>query len=149
MRRILPCFALILGACTNYSAETQNVNPPILTSIAREGTGHIITMAAQNTEIGFAGYRLFQGTTDTGVRTANSLSGIDCSRPLAVLPNQAISYVIEVKPGQTAVSAGYSNRVCAVPLALTPGTLVGVRSLILRDLLSLDTGLSSNTLVVP
>ncbi len=149
MKRYFSCLVLAFGACTNYSADTQKVNPPILTAIAREGTGHIITMAAQNTEIGFVGYRLFQGTTDAGVRNANALSGIDCSRPLAVLPNQGISYVIEVKPGQTAVSPGYTNRLCAISLTLTSGSLIAVRSLILRDLISVDTSISSNTLIVP
>lgn len=136
-------------SCYNYSSQAQNVNPPILTAIAREGTGHIITMAAQNVEIGFGGYRLYQASNDNAVRGADPLAGVDCTRPLAVLPNQAIAYVIEVKPGIVNVSAGYTDRVCAVSLALTPGTFVAVRSLILRDIFSFDTSLSSNSLLVP
>jgi len=138
-----------LMTCTNYSAQNQTINPPILASISPEGTGHIITLYAQNTEIGFAGYRLFQSSSDTLVRNADPLSGVDCSRPLAVPPNQAITYVIEVKPGQTAVSPGYSNRLCVVSLLLTSGTFVALRSLSLSGLTSVDTSLSSNSLVVP
>ena len=48
---ILACSA----ACTNFSAESQVINPPILFSVAAEDTGHIISLSAQNTELGFAG----------------------------------------------------------------------------------------------
>lgn len=147
--RLAVSLLLACLSCYNYSSQAQSVNPPIVTAIAREGTGHIITMAAQNVEIGFGGYRLYQASNDTAVRGADPLAGVDCTRPLAVLPNQAIPYIIEVKPGITSVSAGYTDRLCAVSLALTPGTFVAVRALILRDLFSFDTSLSSNSLLVP
>lgn len=143
------CILLCSLSCYNYSSQAQTVNTPILTAIAREGTGHIITMAAQNVEIGFGGYRLYQASSDSAVRALDALSGVDCSRPLAVLPNQAIPYVIEVKAGLATVSPGYTDRVCAVSLTLVPGTFVAVRALIFRDLFSFDTSLSSNSLLVP
>ncbi|MCE9596505.1 MAG: hypothetical protein K8S54_00925 [Spirochaetia bacterium] len=140
---------LLLAFCTNYSSQKQIVNPPILTSIAVEGTGHVITMTAQNVELGFSGYRLYQGASDSAVRNADPLAGLDCSRPLAVPTNSGIAYQVEVKAGQSAISPGFPNRVCLVSLQLTSGTFVAMRSLILRDFLSLDTSISSNSLLVP
>ncbi|MBL8020902.1 MAG: hypothetical protein JNM27_14625 [Leptospirales bacterium] len=149
IRSISILLFLTLASCTNYSSQKQLVNPPILTAIAVEGTGHVITMTAQNVEIGFSGYRLYQGTSDSAVRGADPLAGIDCSRPLAVATNAGVAYQVEVKAGQSAISPGFPNRVCVVPLQLTSGTYIAMRSLILRDFLSLDTSISSNSLLVP
>ncbi len=141
---ILACSA----ACTNFSAESQVINPPILFSVAAEDTGHIISLSAQNTELGFAGYRLFYGATE-GEALTTTTNTVDCGA-LSLLPNQAITYVIEVKPGQSAVTAGNTdNRLCAVPFGLSSGQYVAIRALVFQDLVSLGTSITSNALVVP
>jgi hypothetical protein len=135
------------SACTNYSAETQTINPPIIFTIQAEGTGHILTVAAQNAEIGFFGYRLYEAPTEAAVRALNPLNGTDCGA-LAVLPNQALQYVIEAKPGQIVVTPGTTDRVCSFPVQLTPGSFVALRALGF-SITSVNTSVLSNAIVVP
>ncbi len=139
-------------SCTNYSSKPQTANPPIILSIAQEGTGHILTVSAQNAEIGFSGYELFQGISESAVRNAAKNSGVLCGS-LAFNPNQAVNSIIEVKPGQTTASptvSGATNRLCAVPLLLTAGTFVALRSLITQNVAGgIGESISSNAVVVP
>ena len=145
------------GCTTNYSSDEQVVNPLIIVSypdeeniiahpIVSEGDGHLVTVAAQNQEIGFAGYRLYE--EDTAAEAQNSTSGYDCGA-LAVLPISSTEYIIEVKPDQTTVTSGYSNRLCAIPYQLTSGRWIVMRSLITRSLVSLGTSIPSNAVQVP
>ncbi|MCR9142411.1 MAG: hypothetical protein NXI24_09185 [bacterium] len=148
IRALLAMATACLPACTNYTAETQNINPPIIISVVAEGTGHLITVAAQNAEIGFFGYRLYQATDEAAVRAINPNNGTDCGA-LAILPDQAQNYVIEVKPGQTAPTAGTTDsRICALPAALTSGGVVALRALGF-SISSLNTSVISNAVVVP
>lgn len=134
--------------CTNYSSDTENINPPILLGIAIEGSGHLITVAAQNLEIGFLGYRLYEGLSEDAVRAANVDTGINCG-PFNLTPDAALEYKIEVKPGQTAVTAGTTDyRLCAVNGSLTSGHYVMIRSLII-SLTTINTSDPSNVLYVP
>lgn len=138
--------ALSMG-CSNYSSEPQIVNPPIILGISREGSGHILTVAAQNTELGFFGYRLFESTTEDDARTQAADNGTDCGT-LNVLPNNAIEYIIEVKPDQTTVSPGSTDRLCVVTRSLTAGRYVALRSLIF-NVTTITTSSSSNAVLVP
>ncbi len=148
MKVVSALSASALFACTNYTAETQNINPPIILSIVAEGTGHLITVSAQNAEIGFFGYRLYQGTDESAVRAINPNNGTDCGA-LAILPEQALNYVIEAKPGQTAPTAGATdNRICALPVTLTSGSFVALRALGF-SISSVNTSVISNAVVVP
>lgn len=150
MQKLFCAVVLILSAlpgCTNYTAETQNINPPIILSITAEGTGHLITVAAQNAEIGFFGYRLYQGVNEAAVRAINPNNGTDCGA-LAILPNQAQNYVIEAKPGQVAPTAGSIDRICAMPVTLTSGGVVAMRALGF-SISSVNTSEISNAVVVP
>lgn len=134
--------------CTNYSSEEKRVNPPILLGIQADGTGYLLTVAVQNTEIGFEGYRLYQGLSETEVRNKNDSEGVDCSVPLQAVPARAIPYTIEVKPDQIGPTAG-SDSLCNVPLTLVPGTVIALRSLIFENYFSSATSMSSNALIVP
>lgn len=134
--------------CSNYSSTKQTVNPPVILGISAQEGGHVVQVSAYNVEVGFSGYRLFQGLSEDAVRNADPISGIDCTLPLAVLPNQAITYYIEVIPGKTAPEAT-GDRLCVVPLALTSGTFISFRSLIFADITSVETGISSNAFLVP
>lgn len=145
--------------CTNYSAEEPIVNPPILLgltsptdttlAIAAEGTGHILRVRAINQEIGFAGYRLYQASTDAAVRALSVDAGTDCG-PLAVSPVSSVEYIIEVKPGQSTVTPGLTdNRLCAMNTTLVSGNYVLLRSLIFRSPVAVSTSIPSNSAVVP
>ncbi len=144
---ILLTVSVFTAGCTNYSSEDKIVNPPILLSIEADGTGHLIHVAAQNTEIGFSGYRLYQGISEQDSRNKDGLDGVDCTFPLSTVTTRGIEYIIEVKPGITAVSD--STYVCAVPLALTSGTWISLRSLIFEDFFTSQTSIASNALPVP
>ncbi len=148
-RLLLPAaIGLTFAACTNYTAEEQLVNPPIILDITAEGTGHIITVAAQNSEIGFFTYRLFQGTSEADVFTQNPLGGTDCG-PLALLPDTATNYIIEVKPGQSTVTAGASGlRLCSIPATLSSGEVIAIRAVIF-NITSVQTSIPSNVFTVP
>jgi hypothetical protein len=143
---------LIIGNnCTNYSSsDAVQVNIPIITLISKNGTGgHLIEMAAQNAEVGFAGYRVFQGATEQVVQTAAPETGTDCSLPLYVLPTQGIPYRIEVDPLAGPPLVNTLNIVCTVHVSLTAGNYTAVRPLIYSNFYTITTGLSSNAVIVP
>lgn len=156
---------LVLGfafgnlVCTNYSADDPQVNPPIflgLTSpqdttvaIEAEGTGHILRVRALNQELGFSGYRLYAAATDAAVRALGSETGTDCG-PLSLSPISSVEYILEAKPGQTAVTAGASgNRLCAFNTTLTSGQFVLLRALIFKSPTSVGVSHPSNSAQVP
>ena len=135
--------------CTNYSSQATIVNPVIILRIEKEGTGHIVTVAAQNVEISFAGYAVFQASSEAGVRSQTAVTAANTCFRSGVLPNQAIEYIMEIKPGQTTVTAGTSNRICAAPVGLTPGNFLGIRSLQYQSLTNIVSGDISNTVFIP
>lgn len=140
-------FVGLSGGCTNYSAEQQTINPPIILGITPDNGGHLITVAAQNGELGFFGYRLYQSTSEAGVRELNPNSGTDCGA-LAIVPDRAQNYVIEVRAGQVAPTAGTTDRICALPVSLTSGGFIALRALGF-SVTSINTSEISNAIVVP
>lgn len=141
------CWFFFFQMCTNYSSEPQIVNSPVLLGIQTEDTGHLITVAAQNLEIGFLGYRLYEGSDETAVRAIPVENGTDCG-PFELQPDAPVEYILEAKPNQTAVTPGQSNRVCAFNASLTTGRSIAIRSLIF-SVISVNTSDISNAIVVP
>ena len=139
--------AVLLAACTNFTAEPQIVNPPIIFSIAPDGDGFILQVAAQNAEIGFIGYRLFAGSTEADVQNANPNAGSDCG-PFSELPIDASFYFVEIKPDSNFVTPGRSNTICAIQASPTSGQFIALRAL-LFNITSIDTSISSNIILVP
>ncbi len=137
-----------LAACTNYSVDSQIVNPPIITKIQTDGNGHLLTVAAQNIEIGFSGYRLFQGTSEDDARNEETAEKVDCG-PLDTIPSQAVDYFIEVKPGKVLVDDDDTNYLCVFNYSLTKGRYIVLRSLIVEDLVNTGTSIASNASIVP
>lgn len=146
-RTIILGFIAAVASCTNYSSRPQTVNPPILLGIVKEGSGHVITIAAQNVEVGFLGYRVYTGATEAASRDAAVSAGIDC--PPVIVPNQAVEYTVEVKPNQATVTSGVTNRLCLAQTSVAAGQYVTMRALLFRDFTSLDSSISSNALVAP
>jgi hypothetical protein len=146
---IITTLLLSLLRCSNFSTEPITVNTPILLGIQPNGKGgHLLEVATQNVGVGFAGYRLFTGSTEEQARTAVESSGIACSWPLTTVPNQGISYFIEVQANIPPPVAG-TNRLCSVPVNLVTGSWVALRALYYRDILNIASGSSSNALPVP
>lgn len=137
----------LLAGCTNYSAEQQTINPPIILSVVADNGGHLITVAAQNSELGFFGYRLYQSTSEAAVRGLNPNNGTDCGA-LAIVPDRAQNYVIEVRAGQVAPTAGTTDRICALPVSLTSGGFIALRALGF-SVTSINTSEISNAVIVP
>ncbi len=144
---ILPLLLIAGVGCTNYSTEEREVNPPILLAIEAITGGYKLTVIAQNIEIGFMGYRLYQGITEEDSRSRSDVDGIDCSSSARIYTNQSIQYYIEVVPGQTIPSS--SDYICSVPLQLTPGTWIHLRSLLMEGFGTLKTSIPGNALPVP
>ncbi len=134
-------------ACTNYSSRPQTVNPPILLGIVREGSGHVMTVSAQNVEIGFINYRVYVGATEDASRGAAVGAGVDCNP--VILPNQAVEYTVEIKPDQTTVTAGVTNRLCLAQMSAATGQYITMRAILFRDFSSVDSSISSNAVVAP
>ncbi len=145
--------------CTNYSSDPYPPSTPVLLGLSPDGStssniqaiqtygnGHKIRVAAQNYEPGFQGYRLFQGSTEDAVRTADATTGIDCGTLLQT-PVLGTVYTIEVR---TDSIASESTALCVVPILLTSGNFVAIRAVYFRGLLDPEsTGPSSNALQVP
>lgn len=149
---LLAGMALLFSGClTNYSYSSLKVSAPILLQISLNPSapGYLIQIAAQNSEVGFSGYRLFQGISEDGARNADPLSGIDCSTPLANLPVRGIPYYIEANPTSSGPQPNTLDHLCNVQLALTSGTWVALRSVLHTSLTASTTSISSNALPVP
>jgi hypothetical protein len=141
---------LFTAGCTNFTTDTPDINGPVLASIEKNSDSlYIIHVMARNQEIGFTGYRLYTGVTEKAAREAAAGNGFDCGHPLTTLPNSAIVYKIEVTPDRVEPLPGTTDTLCTVPLRLTAGTWVALRSLFYKDFLSRDTSMSSNALLVP
>ncbi|HBS04954.1 MAG TPA: hypothetical protein DEA96_08320 [Leptospiraceae bacterium] len=158
---VLVAAVMVSGAiqCTNYSSDPYPPSTPVLLGLSPDGStssniqaiqtygnGHKIRVAAQNYEPGFQGYRLFQGSTEDAVRTADATTGIDCGTLLQT-PVLGTVYTIEVR---TDSIASESTALCVVPILLTSGNFVAIRAVYFRGLLDPEsTGPSSNALQVP
>lgn len=139
--------AAALAGCTNYTAESPIVNPPIILSIATEDNGYLLEVSAQNVELGFAGYRLYTGATPEEAQNQPAENGVDCGG-INLQPNQAVVYFIEAKPGQDTVTPGTSNRICAIPVDIQAGQYVALRALIF-NVTTFGTSLPSNAVLAP
>lgn len=157
---VLAAFSLMLCSfCTNYSSDPYPASTPVLLglspagdtssgiqAISTYGNGHSIRVAAQNYEPGFQGYRLFEGATEDAVRNADPTSGIDCTALLQT-PVLGTVYTIEAR---TDSGPSESTALCVVPIVLTSGNFVAIRTVYFRGLLDpQSTGPSSNALQVP
>ena len=148
------------SACTNYSGESQDINPPTILgaitinsssnlAIIAEGSGHLIRVSVQNQELGFVGYRLYVSTSEAAVQALPEAGGTDCG-PLFTQPITPRDWYIEVKPDQDALSAGYSDRLCFIKLGLNSGEFIALRSLLLKDAFGgVTTSIPSNVVMVP
>lgn len=142
--------------CTNYSVTKTLPNPPVLVSLAKLSTGgHLLVYRGNTSDIFFAGYKLYRGSTASAARNPSSLTaGLDCTNR-TLIPNLPIEYSIEIytSEGLSGVVEGDNgNRVCKFKTLLTSGEYVSVRTL----LLSFQVGSQgfqfsspSNALVVP
>ena len=139
---------LLFSTCTNYSSEQQQVNAPVLLEIQSYTGGHLIRVSAQNNEIGFQGYRLYQGINENEARNRAEGDGIDCSFPLREMPNRSVYYYLEAVPNKSGPD-DVDKHLCNVPLSLTPGTWISIRGLIFQDIQSVKTSIPSNALPVP
>ena len=153
-RRALPALATLIAFvsfaadCTNYSVDAQIVNPPLITKIESEDSGHLLTVAAQNIELGFVGYRMFQGSSEDDARNEETAESVDCG-PIDTPPTAATDYFIEVKPDKLVVDAEDTDHICVFNYSLTPGRYIVLRSLIVQDLVNTGTSIASNAVIVP
>lgn len=154
----LICTVWMVYSCNNYSSDPFSVARPLLlappsgTTAAGEiaittyGNGHSITVAAQNTEPVFSGYRVFEAATESEVLNALPESGTDCGA-LLQRPVFGQQYTIEVR---TDSSAAQSSTLCIVPAVLTSGNYVSIRTVYFAGILNpVETGEPSNALVIP
>lgn len=147
---VMMLVAMLSGVgCTNYSSREQVISPPVILSITREDSGHIITISAQNQEIGFSGYRLYTGVTEDLARSENS-QPVNLLQCLNVITDSPVQYIIEVKPDRSSITpVEGENRICIITAGLTAGEWVAMRSLLFKDFSTFDTSISSNAAVIP
>jgi len=142
--------------CTNYSVTKTLPNPPVLISLAKLNTGgHLLVYRGNTSDIFFAGYKLYTGSSATAARNPSSLTtGLDCTNR-ALLPNLPIEYSIEIftSEGLSGVVEGDNgNRVCKFKTLLTSGDYISVRTLLLSFQIGsqgFQFSSPSNALVVP
>ena len=146
-----------LISCTNYSSNPIPINPVILLAppdgnssttkidaIEKTSTGHILRVAAQNVELTFKGYRIYQAPTEDQVLKLPSNAGIDCSS-LLQFPNTGIVYVMEASTNPL----GFAT-LCTFPVNLTTGNYVSIRAVYFRGVGVEDgTSLPSNAIKIP
>jgi len=158
MRVIAVAFYFIFFTinCTNYSVTKNLPNPPVLVSLAKLSTGgHLLVYRGNTSDIFFAGYKLYTGSTATAARNPSSLTaGLDCINR-SLLPNLPIEYSIEIftSEGLSGVVEGdNSSRVCKFKTLLTSGEYISVRTLLLSFQIGsqgFQFSAPSNALVVP
>lgn len=142
--------------CTNYSVTKTLPNPPVLISLAKLSTGgHLLVYRGNTSDIFFAGYKLYTGSSATAARNPSSLTaGLDCSNR-SLLPNLPIEYSIEIytSEGLSGVVEGDNgSRVCKFKTLLTAGDYISVRTLLLSFQIGsqgFQFSAPSNALVVP
>lgn len=157
---IIVIFACLISYCNQYTAENLPINPVVLLgppdgqvvhtnikAIERmNGGGHLIRVAAQNSELLFQGYRIYQATTEQSVHSLPASAGIDCE-PLYTYPVLGIVYTLEASTNPLRLS---DNFLCSFPINLTPGQYVSIRAKYLRGFGSeVLTSMPSNALIVP
>lgn len=138
---------LVIASCTNYSSEPFLINPPIILDIRQENGGHVIEVAAQNTEIGLVGYTLYERASEEAAQEAEGVE-ITCATPLLDLPNRAIIYSLEVRTDRT-MPLGEGARLCTLQTDLTSGNFVALRALVFENFATFRTSISSNAIQVP
>jgi hypothetical protein len=158
LKYLLYCvIILLLSYCTNYSSKPLPVNPVILlappsgnststkiNAIEKTSTGHILRVAAQNVELTFKGYRIYQAPTEEQVRNLPSTSGVDCS-PLLELPNSSKVYIMEASTNPLGLAT-----LCTFPVNLTSGFYVSIRVTYFTGIGQEDgTSMPSNALLIP
>ncbi len=153
---VVSCTIFFTINCTNYSVTKNLPNPPVLVSLAKLKTGgHLLVYRGNTSDIFFAGYKLYTGSSATAARNPSSLTaGLDCTNR-SLIPNLPIEYSIEIfsSEGLSGVVEGdNSSRVCKFKTLLTSGEYISIRTL----LLSFQVGSQgfqfsapSNALVVP
>ncbi len=150
-------FLIIHIYCSNYTSKPLAINPPLIlstisgssnstqiTGIEKTSTGHILRVAAQNTEYTFKTYRIFQASSENEVLSQTDSSGIDCSY-LIQLPNTANIQIMEASLNPLGLAT-----LCVFPINLTTGSYVSLRAVYISNLdQTTKTSLPSNAVIVP
>lgn len=158
---IILCLGLaFLTGCDQYSTEAIPINPVVLlgppdgqtaytgiTAIERiSGGGHLLRVSAQNSELLFQGYRLYQAASEEAVMSLPAEAGTDCG-PFFTYPVLGIVYTMEASTSPKLTS---ENLLCTFSVDLTPGQYVAIRAVYLSAYgQPATTSLSSNALIVP
>jgi len=157
---IVTCSALLVVYCNQYSTEDVAINPVVLlgppagqtsytdieTIESLAGGGHIIRVSAQNSELLFQGYRIYEANSEAAVQSLPASAGTDCGTMLQY-PVLGMIYVMEASA--TPTYAG-SDLLCTFPVTLTPGNYVSVRAVYLAAYgQPASTSMPSNALIVP
>ncbi|WP_411822351.1 LIC11661 family lipoprotein [Leptospira sp. 'Mane'] len=132
--------------CTNYTTSASNQAPPLLVSAVNNGNSNFtLKVRANNPEIIFQGYRLFQGNSESEARNPGDLnSGSDCTLQngqVSVLINQPAEYTFEIDPVAAVSSSGV---VCRFQRTVASGQYISLRAISL----SLTTQTNSSSLRV-
>ncbi|GIX42862.1 MAG: hypothetical protein KatS3mg129_2595 [Leptospiraceae bacterium] len=157
MKKIYILLFFIYLSCTNYSSKPLPVNPVILlappsgnstttkiNAIEKTSTGHILRVAAQNTELTFKGYRIYQAPTEEQVLNLDASSGVDCGS-LLELPNTGKIYIMEASTNPLGLAT-----LCTFPVNLTSGYYVSIRVTYFQGIGQEDgTSMPSNALLIP
>lgn len=150
------CFVLF-SSCTNYSTKPLSINPVIILSpisgsspttqiqgIEKTTTGHLIRVAAQNVELTFKGYRIFQAPSEEQVQILNPNSGVNCGNLLEI-PNVPIVYTMEASTNPIGVA-----NLCVFPVDLISGYYATIRVVYFNGIGSEDgVSSSSNAVLIP
>jgi hypothetical protein len=158
MKHFFKSFLLFyLISCTNYSSNPIPINPVILlappdgnssttkiNAIEKTSTGHVLRVAAQNVELTFKGYRIYQAPTEDQVLKLPSDAGIDCGS-LLQFPNTGIVYIMEASTNPLGLST-----LCTFPISLTTGNYASIRTVYFNGIGVEDgTSLPSNAIKIP
>lgn len=151
---------ILFVACNQYSTESVPINPVVLlgppdgqtshTGIAAieriSGGGHLLRVSAQNSELLFQGYRIYQAPSEAAVMALSADAGTDCGA-FFTYPVLGIVYTMEAS---TAPKLTAANLLCSFPVNLTPGQYVSVRAVYQAAFgQPSTTSLPSNALIVP
>jgi len=158
MKHFFKSFLLFyLISCTNYSSNPIPINPVILlappdgnssttkiNAIEKTSTGHVLRVAAQNVELTFKGYRIYQAPTEDQVLKLPNDAGIDCGS-LLQFPNTGIVYIMEASTNPLGLAT-----LCTFPISLTTGNYASIRTVYFNGIGVEDgTSLPSNAIKIP